>query len=446
MSTIHELSPLVALPEFDIFGVPPTQLTVESDIQTEHRPISVISDSISPIEFEINTGLDEYINLGKSELYLCLKINLKKTNLAAVKAMSTDNWKEISPVNYLLNSMFKQIKISIGQSVITSASLNYAYVAYIDALLNYSPDVKKTHLQTSFWHRDITGSMDDINEERSIRIRTIGSNLSEGREIELYGNLHLDLCSQMKSILGGVTINVALIPNDPKFYLMYDKFLQPEVVIKDARLYIHRSKLSPNVVLAHNRALDQANARYFISRKEVKTFIIPQGTLDCYLNNVENGVLPRKIYVGLVSNEAYNGHNELNPFNFKNYSIRHIACYLDGTQYPQRPYTPDFNTKKYIREYFGLFETANQVKYNTNIDITREEFANGFTLFGFNFSPDLSDGCTRSGYVSEIKRGNLRIELRFNHNLIETVTAIVFCEYDNAIEIPKSRIAIKNFQ
>ena len=180
MSTIHELSPLVALPEFDIFGVPPTQLTVESDIQTEHRPISVISDSISPIEFEINTGLDEYINLGKSELYLCLKINLKKTNLAAVKAMSTDNWKEISPVNYLLNSMFKQIKISIGQSVITSASLNYAYVAYIDALLNYSPDVKKTHLQTSFWHRDITGSMDDINEERSIRIRTIGSNLSEG--------------------------------------------------------------------------------------------------------------------------------------------------------------------------------------------------------------------------------------------------------------------------
>jgi len=164
------------------------------------------------------------------------------------------------------------------------------------------------------------------------------------------------------------------------------------------------------------------------------------------LNNVENGILPTKVYVGLVSNEAYNGHHKWNPFNFKNYSLRHIACYLDGCQYPQRPYIPDFPNKKYIREYFSLFETANQVKNNTNIDITREEFANGYTLFGFNFNPDLSDGCSQSGYVSPTKRGNLRIELRFNHNLTESVTAIIICEYDNSIEIPASRAAFKDFQ
>ena len=94
MSTIHELSSVLALPEFDIFGVPPTQLTVEEDIQTEHRPISVITDSISPIEFEIHTGIDEYINLGKSELYLCIKIKLKKTNMSKDVAITTDDWKK----------------------------------------------------------------------------------------------------------------------------------------------------------------------------------------------------------------------------------------------------------------------------------------------------------------------------------------------------------------
>jgi hypothetical protein len=43
MNAIHELISLVALTEFDLFGVPPTQLTVEKDIQTEHRPIATLS-------------------------------------------------------------------------------------------------------------------------------------------------------------------------------------------------------------------------------------------------------------------------------------------------------------------------------------------------------------------------------------------------------------------
>jgi hypothetical protein len=66
-------------------------------------------------------------------------------------------------------------------------------------------------------------------------------------------------------------------------------------------------------------------------------------------------------------------------------------------------------------------------------------------LFGFNFAPDLAEGCTRSGYVSPIKYGSLRIEVRFNQAITETVTAVVFCEYDSLIELPLSRVAIKNF-
>ena len=447
MSTIHELSSVLALPEFDIFGVPPTQLTVESDLQTEHRPISTITNSLSPIEFEIHTGLDEYVNLGKSEIYLCLQISISKTNMAKEPLIKIDDWKKICPINYLLNSFFKQIKIEIGQTPVTSSSLNYAYVAYLDSLLNFSPESKRTHLQTAFWHRDISGKMDEINEERAKRIRPTGSSLEDGCEIELYGNLHLDLGAQIKSLLGGVSIGISLYPNDPKFYLMNDQLLVPKVSIKDIRLFIHRSKLTRQVVIAHNKVLADAkvNARYFITRKEVKAFIIQKGTIDCYLNNVENGVLPRKLFIGLVNNEAFNGHSLLNPFNFKNYSLRHIACYLDGNQFPNRPYMPDFANKKYMREYYGLFESLNQVSPGTTLDITRDEFQEGFTIYGFNFIPDLSDGCCKSGFTSTVKRGNLRIELKFNHPLIETVSAIIFCEYDNLIEIPNTRIAIKDF-
>ncbi|XP_054157669.1 uncharacterized protein F54H12.2-like [Oppia nitens] len=445
MSTIHELSSLMTLPEMDVFGVPPTQLMIERDVQTEHRPISTLSNSTNTIEFEVHTGLNEYINLSKSELYLCLKFKLQKSTVSTTPEVKQEDWKLISPINYLMHSFIKQIDVNIGQTTVTTSSVNYSYVSYIDTLLNSNRDARKTHLETAFWHKDET-PMDSVNEIRSSRIRPSGNSLSDGCEVEMYGNLHIDLASQVKSLLGGVTLNIKIYPQDPKFYLIYDKTLIPTVEIMDVRLFMHKSIVNPQVVVAHNRALESANARYFITRKEVKTSIIAKDTLDCYLNNVINGVIPRKIYIGFVSNEAYNGSYNMNPFYFKNYNIRHIACYVDGTQYPHRPYTPDFANKKYMREYFGLFETANQIKHSTDIDITREEYAEGYTLFGFNFTPDLSDGVAKSGYVSTVVRGNLRVELKFAYPIQETVTAIIFCEYDSCVEIESSRFAIKNFQ
>ena len=444
MSAIHGLSSVVALSEFDLFGVPPTQLAVERDIQTEHRPISSLNNSSASIQFEIHTGIDEYVQLRECELYLCVRVNLSKSSIATEPKVTTDDWKKIAPVNYLLNSMFKQVNVSIGQ-ISVSSSRFYPYIAYIDALTSYSLEAKNSFLSSALWHKDRTGEMDSINETRSKYLWPNGGDLTKGCELDMIGKLHIDLGFQDRALLGGVTLNITLYPNDPKFYLMYDNTLVPTVDILDACLYVHRSKVTPAIVQAHMRALQDATAKYFINRKEGQAYIINKGTLDSYLNNVVNGVLPRRIYVAFLSNEAFNGNNTLNPFYFKNYSIRHIACYLDGSQHPLKPYTPDFNKKKFAREYFGLFEAANQTGVTSNIDISREEFYEGFTLFGFNFAPDLSESCTKVGYVSPQKYGTLGIEVKFNHALAETVTAFIYCEYDSLIELPLSRVAIKNF-
>lgn len=442
MAAIHELSSLTSLPELDIFGVPPTQLMIERDVQTDHRPLTTIK-SDSPIEFEIHTGFNEYINLSKSELYLCLQIELAKVSTATPPDVTGDDWKKISPVNYLLNSFIKQIDVKIGQSSITSTSINYPYVSYFDALLNTTPEAKNTHMQSCLWSKDVY-PFNDHNQERQKRIVPKNKSWSQGRYIELYGKLHLDLSHQIKSLVGGVTLNIKIHPNSPNFYLLYDKTLIPKVNIIDTRLFVHRSIVNPQVVLAHNKALEQTNARYFITRKEVKACTIAKDTIDCCLNNVENGVLPRKLYISFVSNDAYNGSQILNPFYFKNYSLNHIACYINGQQYPHKPYTPDFENEKYIREYFSLFETSNQLNI-TNIDITREEFAEGYSIFAFNFIPDLSDGCTKSGYVSPLQKGTLRVEIKFSRPITEQITALIYCEYDSLIEIQNSRFAIKDF-
>ena len=74
----HQLSTLVALPEYDLWGVPSIQLTVEKDEPQEYRPISSLNNSESTIEFVIKTGLNQYIHLRECTLYICIRINLAK--------------------------------------------------------------------------------------------------------------------------------------------------------------------------------------------------------------------------------------------------------------------------------------------------------------------------------------------------------------------------------
>src|SRR6266571_1158697 len=142
MSIIHELSSLVALPELDLFGVPPTQLMIEKDIQTEHRPISTINSNVSPIIFEIHTGIDEYVQFRECELYMCIKINIEKSIFAKDPEVKLEDWNRISPINYMLHSMIKQIEVQIGRTSVSSSSNNYAYTSYLDALINYNKNSK----------------------------------------------------------------------------------------------------------------------------------------------------------------------------------------------------------------------------------------------------------------------------------------------------------------
>ena len=67
--------------------------------------------------------------------------------------------------------------------------------------------------------------------------------------------------------------------------------------------------------------------------------------------------------------------------------------------------------------------------------ISYSDYANGFSLWGFDLSPDLNDG----SHFNVTKHGNLRLELRFKEALTVTINVIVYAEFDNVIEIDSSR-------
>jgi hypothetical protein len=128
MSALHEIASITPLPEFDIFTVPPTQLTVDRDLVTEHRPISILNSN-SVIQFVIPTAVDEYLQLTETLLNLKLKINIKKKTGSG--NITDAEWNKITPVNNFLHSIFKQVDLEIEGKSITLAPQTYAYKAFL---------------------------------------------------------------------------------------------------------------------------------------------------------------------------------------------------------------------------------------------------------------------------------------------------------------------------
>ena len=75
------------------------------------------------------------------------------------------------------------------------------------------------------------------------------------------------------------------------------------------------------------------------------------------------------------------------------------------------------------------------------MDITPSDFLDGYTLFAFDLTPDGSHG----QHYTVNKRGNLRIDLKFDTPLACTTNLLIYAEFDNIIEIDKNRNILYDF-
>lgn len=190
MSVIHKMSHATALPEFDLFSVPPTQLSVMEDIETEQRPINIIKPDTREFSFEFTTAADEYVSFRETELYLRLRFILPEGL----------TWMDFSTENNFMHTLIQSIDISINDTPITRASQTYAWRAFFETALHASTDAMEGWLTSAMV----------LPEFQSDNCRYISSDTQAnfGPFFELRGKLKLDLSQQSRAVLGGCKYNI----------------------------------------------------------------------------------------------------------------------------------------------------------------------------------------------------------------------------------------------
>lgn len=430
---IHPKSAIAPHPQLELFAVPPTQVSIERDIDSEIRPLSSLSSN-QPLEFIINSSVDEYINFAETYIYVKAKTLLMKNDRSNP---TSEDWDSVTPAQYFLHSIFSQCDVLIGNNEITNSPQTYQYRAFIESLLAFSESAKRTHLKASMYG----GS-----EYRNQQIRPDDSTGNNGRIFEMMGRLHLDLTFQQKLMIGGCDIKIKILPSDPKFYFNISKNgLSASLEFLEVTLQVHKSRVFPSIVSAHAEAMRVSPVVYPITRCEVKRVGIPQGQLD-FIQDVIRGPLPRRVLMMLVDTNAFNGSYDKDPFIFKNYGVNYCSVFVNSTQYPTKAFMPNFEKGLFTREYMKLMQALNQNGTDVYTDLTMESFKQDKTIFAFDFAPDLSSGPGEAGHANILTEGVLRLAIRFTQQTTEAINVLLYCEFDECFGIDYNRTVVKSFE
>ena len=213
MAFVHRQSCEGVKSELDLFAVPPTQTSIEHGGWIEHQPITSL-DSGGPIEFVVPGAGDAYIDLANTYLLVRAKV------VRGVGADIADDT-PVAPVNNWLHSLFSQVDVHLNDTLVTPSSNTYPFRAYVETLLSYGAEAKKTQLTSQLWYKDTAGHMEATQENGgNAGLVERRRHIAGSRVVEMMGRLHVDLFMQDRFLINGVTVKIRLVRSKDAFSLM----------------------------------------------------------------------------------------------------------------------------------------------------------------------------------------------------------------------------------
>ena len=138
MAFIHRQSCEGVKSALDICAVPPTQTSIDGVRWVEHQPLTSL-DSGALIEFMLPGTGGAYVDIANTYLLIQAKV---------VRGVGTDHAADtqVAPVYNWLHSLFNQMDVFINDMLVTPSSNTYPFHAYVETLLSYGAEAKKTKL------------------------------------------------------------------------------------------------------------------------------------------------------------------------------------------------------------------------------------------------------------------------------------------------------------
>ena len=466
MSYVHPYSKRCEKSEVDLFSIPPTQRSLEKGRWIDYRPLSSVTNDDSAITFLI-AGTDEYLDLSKTILVVEGKVTDGNGD-----ALSTGQ-ASVAPVHNFLHSLIKQVDVYLNGKQVTPAMGTYPYRSYIETLLNYDISAKKSHLSSALYFKDTAGEMEKTgalgslqtlnyknvsDQNASIKFYVPGTGnqgfanrqeyIKDSKQFVLAGPIFSDVFMSDRLLLNMMELKVVLNRSSNAFCLMdknttKDTMINPKVKLTDVVLKIRKVKVDQAIRDSTELLLKQTPALYPFRRVECKALSIPQGLPNIRQDNIFSGLVPTSFVFGLVDANSYSGVYGKNPYNFHHFKVTRVALSVNGEEIPFKQLVLQYDSSKtdvdYIQAYNTLFSGTGKMYANMGLDITREDYPKGYTLYAFDLTPDM---CNAADYFNTVQRGSLSVDITFDGQTVVPIAMVCYADFENIIRIDSERNVI----
>ena len=344
----------------------------------------------------------------------------------------------VAPCNLFLQTLFSQVDVYLQQKLVSSGAAGHAYRAMFDTLLNFGPPALESQFQSQLFYKDTGGAMDSASEDATeINQGFVNRQKLTGlsQSVDMEGPVYADLMQMDRYLLKGYELRLKFHQSSDPFRLI-TKAEKPDfkVVLQDVIFKACMVTVSPEVIMAHAATLMKSPALYPYIRTELKAFAVPKGSYhDLYLGNIPNCVV-----IAMVTGATYSGSYSLNPFNFQPFLCNFLSVSIDGMSVPGKPLTPKFSKDKghnYITAYQSLFAGLKKEDLDEGIYTNRLDYGQGYTIYVY----DLGAHMDELNFQPALKKGNLKLETRFEKPLNETINILVYANFPSLMRIDQTR-------
>jgi hypothetical protein len=350
---------------------------------------------------------------------------------------------KVAPINNFLYSIYSDVIVALNNKILSTPNHLFPFRMYLENLINYGNTAKESHQTMNLFYKDTPGKMNDLtglNAGFASRCKFI----AKSKSLPMLGRLSIDITAQNKYLINGVSMNVLLSRASSDFALMHGGDEKYDIKIQAASLFCRRVKISPDVLIAHNKVLATTPARYPINRVDIKHFTLPSGVSTPSIDALFTGQLPIRVVVGFIKNEALNGNSKLNPFNFEHFNLNYLSLNLDGVPVNGRAFTPSFSDENpnCLLSYFSTFAGTGIFTSDDGWGINRDDYSQGYMLHVWDLT---SDNSANVHQWSLRRNGVLGLDMRFAKALEQSVSVIVYGEFQNLVQIDFNRTVYTDF-
>jgi hypothetical protein len=236
----------------------------------------------------------------------------------------------VAPVNNVMHSVIERVRVSINEVPITTYNEHYAYKAYLNQLIEYNHEVKRTQLRLQGWEDDSVGAFDDsanagflVRQSYFVKsAKTVGEQQTltfRSDPVTFFGVLDTDIQELHQGLIPETPweLHIDFAENRGFPLLAYGSGVNYRLRISDCRIHVWMGLLNEKICSDIQHGLNKKAAKYYFRETACVAYTVRKGctSFETPMTLLKSPGI--KLYVAFVKKTAFDGDQRYNPFDFR---------------------------------------------------------------------------------------------------------------------------------